>query len=549
MLTTEASIVRGPDIATGTRGSYRRLVFGPPEERIGRRDLLSDGTPGGRGESLLQFVQLSDLHTVDVESPGRFEFMEQFAGVSDAFHLVLPAHRSHELLHTHAVDALFRAVNEIGGSRSTGAPLRLVICTGDLTDNVQGNELERFFALIGGETVAPTREAGAYRGVQASDWPNPLYWHPDPLVDDLKRGWGFPTYPGLLERASQPFQAAGSRHPWLSVAGNHDLLVLGTALPTAVYERIVTGDAKAVDLPPDFEVERQLPRFVDEPECFLSGPSTPVPADTGRRPLSRRAFLQMHAARGAARHGFTPDNVETDTAYYVQDLAPHARLIVLDTTNPAGHYQGSLDRSQLAWLEERLLEVHSQYFDRDGRLATSGVEDRLVVIASHHGLDTLINSRRRDGEERRVLGAEVEALLHRFPNVALWVNGHVHRHTVTPRPDRSGRAAGFWEVTTGSLIDWPGQGRLVELVLNAGGTLSILCTGIDHDAHPDPRQATADGFLPALHRELAANDPRLHFIAALEGHPEDRTVALGWPLSSGLRRQLGAVPWHAAAGG
>jgi hypothetical protein len=123
----------------------------------------------------------------------------------------------------------------------------------------------------------------------------------------------------------------------------------------------------------------------------------------------------------------------------------------------------------------------------------------------------------------RILGPDVEALLHRFPNVVLWVNGHTHRNTVTPRPDPTG---GFWEVTTASLLDWPGQARLIELTDNGNGTISIFCTMIDHAAPPDPREADGLWRLAAIHRELAANDPHDGIAAGNQGTPADRNVEL-----------------------
>ena len=127
------------------------------------------------------------------------------------------------------------------------------------------------------------------------------------------------------------------------------------------------------------------------------------------------------------------------------------------------------------------------------------------------------------------------ALLHRFPNVVLWLNGHTHTNEVRPRrdPDRPGR--GFWEVTTCAVVDWPCQTRLVELA-DSGGQLSITCTMVDHDAPLGPRmpaslsQATAAQFSPgdlaALHRELAANIPFGGEHPGRTGAVTDRNVEL-----------------------
>ena len=69
------------------------------------------------------------------------------------------------------------------------------------------------------------------------------------------------------------------------------------------------------------------------------------------------------------------------------------RVILLDTTNLDGNYQGSIGERQFRWLEERLIEAHAQYFDNEGSVVRTITPDRLVVLASHHGLDTMVNER------------------------------------------------------------------------------------------------------------------------------------------------------------
>ena len=115
-------------------------------------------------------------------------------------------------------------------------------------------------------------------------------------------------------------------------------------------------------------------------------------------------------------------------------------------------------------------------------------DDRLVVIFSHHGVESLVHPlTRHAGPDGQPLlgGSDILALLHRYPNVVLWLNGHTHLNAIRPRPDPRDPARGFWEVTTSSIVDWPCQARLVELV-EAGGQLSIVCTMIDHDSPVRP---------------------------------------------------------------
>ena len=103
---------------------------------------------------------------------------------------------------------------------------------------------------------------------------------------------------------------------------------------------------------------------------------------------------------------------------------------------------------------------------------------------------------------------QVQKLLLRYPNVVAWVNGHTHVSNVIAQRRRAGwkTPGGFWEINTASHIDFPQQARILELVDNRDGTLSIFGTIIDSLA---PLRWTGTGSpeqLATLSRELAAND-------------------------------------------
>jgi hypothetical protein len=205
----------------------------------------------------------------------------------------------------------------------------------------------------------------------------------------------------------------------------------------------------------------------------------------------------------------------------------------LDTANPGGFYEGSIGARQAEWLERRLAEVHRSYVDADGRRVETSNADRLVVICSHHGLDTLTNDLALadpDGADDlpRLIGPAVRSMLHRFPNVVLWLSGHTHEHHAIPRPHPSG-GSGFWEVSTGAIADWPVQARAIELVDNVDGSLSIFGTLVDHAAPPDPGDAEGIWRLASIHREVAANDPHRGWGSTAAGDVTDRNVELVLP--------------------
>jgi hypothetical protein len=150
-----------------------------------------------------------------------------------------------------------------------------------------------------------------------------------------------------------------------------------------------------------------------------------------------------------------------------------------------------LDRpAQLARLTNELKANSSRYLDASGNWVTGTGQDKLIAIFSHHTVATMTNVI----GVNRVLGQAVATLLLQFPNVLVWVNGHTHRNTVTPHSRPSGVAVGggSWEVNTAAHIDWPQQARVVEIVSNGDGTLSIFGTIIDHAARAQrPQRRTA----------------------------------------------------------
>jgi hypothetical protein len=155
-----------------------------------------------------------------------------------------------------------------------------------------------------------------------------------------------------------------------------------------------------------------------------------------------------------------------------------------------------------------LLACSTRHLTPDGTLAEGAGTDRYVVIFSHHTAATMGNWLTVPGE-RRVLGPAVRDLLLRFPNVVLWVNGHTHVNEVVPhsRHPEWPVPGGFWELNTASHVDWPQQARLVELVHNGDGTLSVFGTIIDHAAPASAPTAPAEPLeLAALSRELGLND-------------------------------------------
>ncbi len=531
-LTTDRRLRPGAVLRPGASAPYRAIEITDGEPHYVRDELGRNGArPGPAGRPLACLAHVTDLQLADIQSPTRFEFLNREFADPRYLHIV-PVQRPQEAITAHAVDVTIRTVNAARGP-ATGMPPQLAVTTGDAIDNAQWNEVQTFLALFDGGLVAPDSGGPRYEGVQAAGWPDDMFWKPDgagPAGPDIfRREFGFPHHPGLLRHALRAFTAAGLQVPWLSCFGNHEALNQGVGVPTAALAEALTGGRKPVRLPDGFDHDRALELFTERPEAFMAGPSVAVTADPDRRPISRRDFVGAHFRPGSRPfgHGFSERNRLDGTAYYVHDTAA-ARLIGLDTNCLAGGAAGCLDREQARWLEARLAEVHSAYRGRSGEQVRTGLDDRLVILFSHHGIDTLTNTRAwhaGPGGEPLLGTAEILGLLHRFRNVVLWLNGHTHANTVRPRRDPDHPARGFWEVTTCAVVDWPCQTRLIELI-DHGGQLCIVCTMVDHDAPAAAPSLTTNAGLAALHRELAANVPILGADSDRAGAVTDRNVEL-----------------------
>jgi metallophosphoesterase (TIGR03767 family) len=511
-LTTRQTLGAGPVLHVGSRASYRAVVEREGEPHVVRRDLIGEsaGDVIEPRTPIMAIAHITDLHVTDVQSPARFEFVN--SEWEDArFRELLTMQRPQETLNVHAIDAMVQTLNAIEASPLTGSPITLVAMTGDSVDNTQRNELDNFLALFDGGTVRPDSGAPGYEGVQAAEWPGDICWKPEGPGDGdvFQRDLGFPRAPGLLERAMQPLEATGMKRRWLGCYGNHEQVCQGVGVVTPGLTHAMAGSRKPIALPDGLDRETALETFVKRPELFMTGAFLEVTPDASRRPITRMEFVEAHHRSG--RHGFTDTNRAEGTAYYVHDTRS-VRFITLDTVCTAGGADGSIDPPQLYWLERRLEEAHSSFLSRDGSTVRTQHDDRLVVVLSHHGYDTLANPR---GPKRN---DEVLELLLRFRNVVLWLNGHIHANRITPRTGPHG-GHGFWEVTTSSLVDWPCQARLVELFEAADGWLGIGCTMVDHGGSD----------LAALHRELAGNVPFNGFDSWRPGTPADRNAILVLP--------------------
>ncbi len=533
--TLRTTLARG----TAGAGGYRRVVEAAGEPHLVRTDLGGRPYPqrAKRRKAVIAFAQLSDVHIVDAQSPLRVEWSDRLDDQSSVPNsgIFTAAYRPHEMLSGQIADAMVRRINSVKAGPVTGKPLALAIQTGDNSDNSQRNEIRwNIDVLDGGQVRVDSGDLARWEGVHDDDptYYDVNYWHPHGTPpgksDDLARDRrGFPVVPGLLDAARRPFRARGLTIPWYSAFGNHDGLAQGNfPINTLQLNTVATGPLKLVSLPAGLSPAAVVSALQDGSyaDLLASLALTPsvrvVSADANRRLLSRSELVDEHFTTTGTPvgHGFTTQNRVDGTAYYVFDKGL-CRFVVLDTCNPNGYADGSIDQVQFDWLKATL----------------AASDGRLVMVCSHHTSTSMGNPFVGTGGDPspRVLGDEVLTELLAHDNVIAWVNGHTHKNQVWPRPRAGG--GGLWEINTASHIDWPSQARIIEVADNHDGTLSLFATILDHAGPASYGGRTGDPVrLAGLARELAANDWH-HRSGDHRGAIESRNVELVLPAPAFLR--------------
>ncbi len=486
-------ITRGEASATGWRDLHQ--VDG---EELGGQ------APLGPITKIANFIHISDLHICDAQSPARAEHLDRYA---DPHHPLselvkyVGTYRPQEILTTQTLEALVRSINSIVGGPVTQKKIDAVVITGDVTDNAQSNELSWYLSILdGGEVTPDSGDFTKWEGVASTDPAkyDPSYWNPEGTPEgctpDYPRAlYGFPKIPGLTDAVRKPFQAIGIKHQWLATHGNHDALLQGTVRPDEAISEFAQGEYRVSKLAPDTDLAEMFGNFTQVGPT--SYPQTEgatfdqVTSDPRRKINERGDWSKLHTDCGHD-HGLNQENRESGNKYWAKDL-DSLRIISMDTVNEFGGWQGSIDRVQFEWIKSQLADPAPKYF----------------LFLSHHPASTLFNLYSPEGEDSRVGEEELVAVLTADERVILWLAGHNHEHKIERIQNDSQR--GFWHIQTASNIDWPQQGRIVE-IFEESGKIGIATSVFDHQGEIVSDFNSLDlgsiTSLAGISRALAGND-------------------------------------------
>ncbi len=416
-----------------------RLDTGQPW--IEHRELAPGFEPGKRGDrrSLAYIWQVADSQVIDEESPIRVSGSRVF--------------RPHGHLAVHSFEAHVRTAANI--SKRGSRPFDFALLAGDLTDSSQWNEFDWVINILNGGVINP--DSG--------------------LNDDPVSGPG--------NDYNDPFISTGIDVPWYAALGNHDGLYMG-GLSELTDELVDAAQGVTPVTPADLPSKWGGYRDGSTLHADVVRNRETV-ADPNRRLLRKPEVIErLRQAGGAPEgHGFSDTDAVTGKGYFSAHPLPGKplRLIALDTVNEhaARKYdgiRGAMSIEQHRWLRTEL--------------AAADAANELVVVLSHHRLSDFT----RDSP---VSSQQLASTLASSASVILHLTGHGHyngmeimRSTIPSADDA------YWELMTSATLDFPMQSRIIELVDERNGYLSIYVTNFDHNspagtpAHQARRLAAAE---------------------------------------------------------
>lgn len=448
-----------------------------------------DPLPGGGGEHLIRFVQISDTQIVDEESPAR---LVRFVALTRS------AWRPQEAYGVQTLDATLRVINDrVAAKGATEFPIDFLVATGDLADGCQHNELRWFIDTMDGKAVLPDSGApdGAERDQEPEDNPKLMY-QTEGLNPSIPWYTVFGNHDGYAVGVFNIDRSAEDSRDWVAP------LLRPVALLTGLHDLRPPSNEFSPTSDRSPAVIRASEELIESDTLMLRQDlleAGPVVPDPDRRFVSRKMFIEEHfnTTTQPVGHGFDDGNRETGCTRYStrpkKDVP--VRLLVIDTVAPY----------QIDGLPAHYGVMTREQFENFVKPEIEAAEDagEWVLIASHHPSDDFdtpfpgltVGAR----EFRRYLTSRTNVVAH--------ICGHTHKNRVTqidgPNP--------YYEIETGSIIDYPQEGRILDVYYDeASNSIRLVSEMVSH--MENPTRLSAESFrraeMDALNREIISNEAK-----------------------------------------
>ena len=459
--TSSPALIRHDDVANYSAYGYGfwNYTQGLSYER--RLNLTSPGYANRtvtQNARLLNFFAITDVHITDEESPASAIFFGIFSNTSSAYSPVM-------LLTPQVLDAAVQTINK----QHQQKPFDFGISIGDSANSAQHNELRWYIDNLDGKLIKP------YSGGVK-----------DPV-------------PGPLNDYQDEFQAAGldPTIKWYQTLGNHDHFFTGFLPPNNYLQQTLIGtdiinlgnvftDSAGLNSRGNYmgSINGSTPNGtvigVGPNSSFSTAPKVSA-ADPDRYALNTSAWMNefFNTTSSPSGHGFSLANVSEGFACY--SFEPRSdvpiKVIVLDDTqsntdpvdtDSLGYGHGSLDQKRYDWLVNEL-----EKGQREGKL---------MIISAHIPIGVRSYPDMAGWSKYAYVSQDsLIAKLKSYPNLVLWISGHLHLNQVTAfaSDDPNRPEYGFWEVQTSSLRDYPQNYRTFDIERNTDNSVSVFITDMD----------------------------------------------------------------------
>lgn len=442
----------------------------------------------------------------------------------------LPAFRPWGEMVPHLGDALLRSASAFHEQR----PLDYVFVVGDVIENAQENELEWALALLEGGTistdsgdrddVSPGANNDAYDPFVAAGLPAGVPWINVIGNHDVLVNGNFP--PGLIREVNATPAALEALTPLLSLVG----LTLPGNGTDATHRGWFAPEARPIFNiePATFELA-QLPYRAQDYRALREAT---VPADPARDTLDICTYLERTATSPGtpSGHGISAEALANCRAiqdldptapaggWFVVDVGPALRVIALALGPVEGGAEGILARPfagcEVAGEPCRDDPRYDQIAFLDAELARAADDGVAVLVMSHQSsgdivVEPALASYRSFIEDDPLLldiwnrwvptpvdpidAVGFRSRLAQSGVVIAHLAGHNHRHQVRAicangeaLDASAARCAagtegetGYWEITTTGIVDFPHQGRFLEIVHVGDGLGALYLTALD----------------------------------------------------------------------